>query len=175
MYQIKTIVLKAVRLLRMQPVHRVTTLLSNITILDETNGDTPKYLFRATDVAKALGILNMYRSIQNFVSPKEKLMRKYNTNGGLQDIVFLTSKGVYRLLYISRKPIAEKFRDWVSDILDDIVFNQARKLRVQLEHYIEKNAKLEHHNKELCNTLQKEMLQKEIAFTQCFNKRPVVY
>jgi prophage antirepressor-like protein len=149
---------------------------TEIAILNQVDDDDkPKYLFRATDVGKALEILNIYRTIQNFLCPKEKNNKKCDTQGGPHDVVFLTSKGLYRLLYVSRKPVAERFRDWVGDLLDDIVFNQAREIRVQLEQYSQKVSQLEQQNNELTNTLQKEIIERERAFTQCFNKRPVVY
>ena len=53
--------------------------------------------------------------------------------GGPQDIIFLSSHGVYRLLYSSKKKIAERFREWVGDILDDIIFNESTELKRQLQ------------------------------------------
>ena len=58
---------------------------------DEQN----KYYFRGTDVANALGIINIRSSIQNFTD-KEKGVRKVDTLGGPQDIIFLSS-GVLRV------------------------------------------------------------------------------
>lgn len=102
---------------------------NNISIIkDEYN----KYYFRGSDVAKALEITNIRSSIQNFTS-KEKGVRKVDTLGGPQDIIFLSSHGVYRLLYSSKKKIAENFREWVGDILDDIIFNQSKELQKEIE------------------------------------------
>ena len=97
-------------------------------IKDENN----KYYFRGSDVAKALEITNVRSSIQNFTS-KEKGVHKCPTRGGPQDIIFLSSHGVYRLLYSSKKKIAENFREWVGDILDDIIFNESNQLKKQLD------------------------------------------
>jgi prophage antirepressor-like protein len=100
----------------------------HVTILkDET-----KCYFRGTDVAKVLEIANISSSIQNFTD-KEKGLRKVETLGGPQNIIFLSSHGVYRLLYSSKKKVAEQFREWVGDILDDIIFNQGKQLQKQLE------------------------------------------
>ncbi len=101
---------------------------TNISILQK---DT-EYFFKASDVASALEITNVCRTIQNFTD-KERVLQKCHTLGGPQDVVFLTSRGVYRLLYSSKKKIAEQFRDWVGDILDDIIFNYSKKLKEQLE------------------------------------------
>jgi prophage antirepressor-like protein len=114
---------------------------NNISIIKDENN---KYFFRGTDVAKALEITNIRSSIQNFTS-KEKGVRKVDTLGGPQDIIFLSSHGIYRLLYSSKKKIAEHFREWVGDILDDIIFNESTELKRQLENQ-KKITKLEVEN-----------------------------
>jgi prophage antirepressor-like protein len=134
---------------------------NNISIIkDEDN----KYYFRGSDVAKALEITNIRSSIQNFTS-KEKGVRKVDTLGGPQDIIFLSSHGVYRLLYSSKKKIAENFREWVGDILDDIIFNQSKELQKQLE------------NQRLLLEEQKHLTKREVEMTlkNSFNKRCLVY
>jgi hypothetical protein len=45
----------------------------------------------------------------------------------------LTSQGVYRLLYNSKKDQAKKFRKWAGNILDDIIFNESKEIKKQLE------------------------------------------
>lgn len=102
---------------------------NNISIIKD---DDNKYYFRGSDVAQALGITNIRSSIQNFTD-REKGVRKVDTLGGPQDIIFLSSHGVYRLLYSSKKAVAEKFREWVGDILDDIIFNESKELQRQLQ------------------------------------------
>jgi len=57
----------------------------------------------------------------------------YSSNSGNPDTIFLTSGGVYRLLYNSKKEIAKKFRKWAGSILDDIIFNESAELKRQLE------------------------------------------
>jgi len=37
------------------------------------------------------------------------------------------------VLYNSKKEIAKKFRKWAGNILDDIIFNEAQGLKLQLE------------------------------------------
>ena len=51
--------------------------------------------------------------------------------------MFLTSQGVYRLLYNSKKEAAKKFRKWAGNILDDIIFNESTELKKQLEEHKE--------------------------------------
>ena len=102
---------------------------NNISIIKDENN---KELFRASDVANVLEMSHVYRSTQNFTE-KERIVQKCNTSGGPQDIIFLTTQGVYRLLYMSKKPIAQKFREWVGDILDDIIFNNSIELTKKLK------------------------------------------
>ena len=102
---------------------------NNISIIRD---DSNKYLFRASDVANVLEVTNIRRTVQNYTD-KERVCQKCNTLGGLQDVVFLTSHGVYRLLYSTNKKVAEQFREWVGDILDDLIFNQGNELKKRLE------------------------------------------
>ena len=131
---------------------------------DEQN----KYYFRGTDVANALGIINIRSSIQNFTD-KEKGVRKVDTLGGPQDIIFLSSHGIYRLLYSSKKKIAEQFREWVGDILDDIIFNSSQELYKQLQ----EQKQLLINQKEMSDLETKR--QVENTLKNSFNKRSLVY
>lgn len=105
-----------------------------IAILQEDNENKKMYFFKAADIGKALGIVNIHSTIQNYEDEDERVIRKaYDTEKRVQDTTFLTSQGVYRLLYNSKKDIAKKFRKWAGNILDDIIFNESKELKRQLE------------------------------------------
>jgi prophage antirepressor-like protein len=105
-----------------------------ISILHEDIRNKKVYYFKASDVGNALGIVNIRTTIQNYEDDDERVVRKvYDPHGTLQDTIFLTSQGVYRLLYSSKKEIAKKFRKWAGNILDDIIFNESEELKKQLE------------------------------------------
>lgn len=127
---------------------------NSITIIKDENN---KIYFRGTDVAKTLGITNIRSSIQNFTD-REKGVRKVDTLGGPQDIIFLSSHGIYRLLYSSKKKIAEGFREWAGNILDDIIFNESKELKRQLEEK-DKLHKIELKEKEQLLIEQKEHIE----------------
>lgn len=76
----------------------------------EENG-TP--LFCGSDIAKALG----YAKPQNAVAAHAKgaLKRGTLTNGGMQELIFITEGDVYRLIAHSKLPSAERFERWVFD------------------------------------------------------------
>jgi prophage antirepressor-like protein len=106
---------------------------NNISILKENSDNKNNFLFKASDVAKILDLSQIRSSIQNF-DEDEKVVRLMNDVRGVsQNTTYLTSRGVYRLLYSSKKSIAKKFRKWVSTILDDIIFNEGQELKKQLE------------------------------------------
>jgi prophage antirepressor-like protein len=103
-----------------------------ISILQEDNGDKKLYYFKASDIGKALNLSNIAVSIQHYDEDERVIRKAYDTTNREQDTIFLTSQGVYRLLYNSKKELAKKFRKWAGAILDDIIFNESKKLQEQL-------------------------------------------
>ena len=69
----------------------------------------------------------------NFDEDEKVVRTTYSSNSGNPDTIFLSSQGVYRLLYNSKKEIAKKFRKWAGNILDDIIFNESDELKLQIE------------------------------------------
>ena len=104
-----------------------------ISIIHEDVNDKKIYYFKASDVGNVLGIVNIRTSIMNFDEDEKVVRTTYSSNSGNPDTIFLSSQGVYRLLYNSKKEVAKKFRKWAGDILDDIIFNQSKELQKQLE------------------------------------------
>ena len=134
-----------------------------ISILQEDNDNKRVYYFKATDIGKALDLKNIHVSIQIYDEDEKVLRKAYDHKGNEQDTTFLTSQGVYRLLYNSKKEIAKKFRKWASAILDDLIFNQGKSLKEEIENskkllqekndeiqikdkQLEKNGELQKHN-----------------------------
>ena len=153
---------------------------NSISILQENINNKTVYYFKASDVAKVLDISQIRSSIQNYDSD-EKVVRKVNDLRGCdQDTTFLTSHGVYRLLYNSKKDIAKKFRKWVGNILDDIIFNNSIELQKQLEQHkkkLEENKRqfaLENNEMQKTNEKEKKMI-KEQTYITSYHKRAVVY
>ena len=95
-----------------------------------------------------------------------------DTLGGPQDIIFLSSHGIYRLLYSSKKKIAEEFREWVGDILDDLIFNQGKELKIQLEKY---HLELEKQKQLLIEQTQVSSKEKEQIWKSSFRNKYIVY
>jgi prophage antirepressor-like protein len=104
-----------------------------ISIIKEEENNKKIYYFKASDIGKALNLSNIAVSIQSYDEDEKVLRKAYDVRGCEQETSFLSSQGVYRLLFNSKKPIAKKFRKWASSILDDIIFNESIELKKQLE------------------------------------------
>ena len=87
--------------------------------------DGDEIWFVAVDVAKALDIQNVRQNIAEF--PDDEKMTVSNAyghsgqRGGAQFLTLVSEPGFYRLIFMSRKPEAEKFKRWVfHDVLPSI-------------------------------------------------------
>lgn len=83
----------------------------NITIY----GTYENPLFRAKDMGELLDIKNIRDTINKMKLRNiiDKVVEDFSTPGGIQNTIFLTEQGLYKVLMKSRKPIAEQFQDWV--------------------------------------------------------------
>lgn len=82
----------------------------------EENGEI---LFCGSDVAKALGYARPKDAIA--AHARGAVKRRTLTNGGEQEVTFIPESDLYRLVFSSKLPTAEKFTDWVTkDILPTI-------------------------------------------------------
>ena len=76
----------------------------------EENG---KVLFCGSDVAKALGYAVPRKAL--FDPCKGVLKRNIPTSGGIQEMSFIPESDLYRLVFSSKLPNAERFTDWVTE------------------------------------------------------------
>lgn len=82
----------------------------------EENGEI---LFCGSDVAKALGYTNPSKALSDHCRGVTK--RYTPTTSGKQEMSFIPESDLYRLVFSSKLPTAEKFTDWVTkDILPTI-------------------------------------------------------
>ncbi len=100
----------------------------NITI----KGTYEKPLFRASDVGAVLEIATIRSVIRDFDST-EKVVRAMHTLGGEQEVTFLTEKGLYQVLFTSRKPIAKKFKNWICEVIEELRLNGKYELEKQIK------------------------------------------
>lgn len=71
-----------------------------------------KVLFCGSDVAKALGYNEPHKAVARHC--KGGMKRPILTNGGEQEMSFIPESDLYRLVFSSKLPTAEKFTDWVT-------------------------------------------------------------
>lgn len=82
-------------------------------------GTVENPLFVANDIGRVLGLKSIKMSIKDF----DDTMRQVNTiysNAGNRQMSLLTEKGLYEVLYKSRKPVAKKFKDWAYRVMKEI-------------------------------------------------------
>jgi prophage antirepressor-like protein len=97
-------------------------------------------LFRASDVGVILEISNIRMSITDFDDSEKRAVSTTDGTGRLQDITFLTEKGLYKVLFRSRKPIAQKFQNWVCDVIKEIrvtgIYNMQKEIDKKQEELV---------------------------------------
>jgi prophage antirepressor-like protein len=76
-------------------------------------GTNENPLFCAADVCAALELCNPRDAVSSLDSD-EKGVAIADTLGGQQEMTFITESGLYHLIFKSRKPVAKKFRRWVT-------------------------------------------------------------
>lgn len=73
--------------------------------------DDGDYLFCLADVCKSLELQS--GRVKQRLDPKGITSSNTPTNGGIQQMLFVTEPDLYRCIFQSRKPTARKFQDWV--------------------------------------------------------------
>lgn len=106
----------------------------------EIYGTYEEPLFKAKDIGDLLNIKNIRQTLTNF--DKDEVCNTYVTDssGRNQEMNMLTEQGLYKMLMISRKPIAKEFQKWVFNIVKQIRLNSNNKLQ-KLEFYKEPSYK----------------------------------
>ena len=136
-------------------------------------GSCEEPLFRANDVGEVLEMSNIRAHIQHF-NESEKVVNTIDTLGGSQQVTFLTEKGLYKVLFKSRKPIAEKFQNWVCEVIKEIRLNGVYNLQKQLEKQKTETQLLEQNkNKEMDLKVIKE--KEKLLLSQYHNIGSIVY
>jgi prophage antirepressor-like protein len=118
----------------------------------EVHGTYDEPLFKAKDIGELLEIKDVLSTVKDF-DEDEKGVGYYPTPGGIQQMVMLKEQGLYKILMISRKPIAKLFQKWV--------FNVIKEIRLKGKYELEEQIKL----KELELTKYKEKVYEEIEKT----------
>lgn len=98
-------------------------------------GTIDEPLFQANQIAMLLEMNNMRKSIMSF-DENDKVVSRGNTLGGMQNVTFLTERGLYKILAKSNKPVAKKFQDWMVNVIKEL--RQHGEYKLKQENEIEK-------------------------------------
>jgi prophage antirepressor-like protein len=134
-------------------------------------------LFRASDIGEILEISNIRSNIQHFTNTERHVDTIYTSTGPKQ-VTFLTEKGLYKLLFKSRKPIAETFQNWVCEVIKEIRLNGVYDLQKQLEKQKTEIQLLEENkNKEIEEKMIKEkgLEREKVLLTKFSNSGNLIY
>lgn len=74
-----------------------------------------KEYFPATQCAKILGYADPSKAVKQHCDEKGWVNRPVLTNGGSQNVKFITEGNLYRLIVRSKLPVAKRFERWVFD------------------------------------------------------------
>ena len=84
-------------------------------------GTKKEPLFCASDVCKALGYTKPQNAVAAHVDTEDALKRGTLTEGGRQEMTFVTESGLYALIFGSKLSRAKEFKRWVtSEVLPSI-------------------------------------------------------
>jgi prophage antirepressor-like protein len=128
-------------------------------------------LFRASDIGIILEINNIRMSIIDFDESEKRAVSSTDSTGRMQDVTFLTEKGLYKVLFRSRKPIAQRFQDWVCEVIKEIRLNGIYELQQEI---VQKQKELEQTKNEMSaiETIKnKEMEEKLIKQKELDNEK----
>ena len=121
-------------------------------------------LFRASDIGNVLGLTNVHKTLKYF-NDTQKVLTEGSTLGGNQQMVFLTEQGLYKMLFISKMPIAETFQSWVFEVIKEIRLTGQYKLNKEVEELKQQLEEKDHSH----------FLGAHRKFLQLFHNSKVVY
>ena len=76
-------------------------------------------LFQAKQIGELLGFANIRETLKDF-DEDEVRVSSTDTSAGTRQATFLTELGLYRLLGMSRKPLARPFQKWVAGVVKEL-------------------------------------------------------
>lgn len=134
--------------------------LNDVEIQINISGTEDEPLFQANQIGNLLEIANIRQNIRDFDDSEKVVITTY-TLGGSQQTTFLTEVGLYRLLGMSRKPIARVFQKWVVQVVKELRKTGRYELSKAIE--VEKklaraNIEMERHNALLSSFKNKNVL-----------------
>lgn len=103
-------------------------------------------LFKATEIGELLGIKDLRSTLRHFDDGTVQTMHCTDSIGRNRKFIMLTEQGLYKLLFISRVPVAKQFQKWVFGVIKEIRLKgiyemRSRMDRIESEYLLERNQK----------------------------------
>jgi prophage antirepressor-like protein len=99
----------------------------------EIYGTFDEPLFKAKDIGDLLEIKDIRTTLKKFDKDEGHTMPVIDSLGRLQETNMLTEQGLYKMLMISRKPIAKEFQKWVFNMIKQIRLNSNKQLENKIK------------------------------------------
>jgi len=96
------------------------------------NGDLEDPQWITQDVARVLEIGNYRQVVSRYPDNYKGVTTSDGLDGKLREMLTLTEPGLYRMIFASRKPEAEKFRAWVFEEVLPSIRKTGSYLRIAL-------------------------------------------
>ncbi|TPG75607.1 phage repressor protein/antirepressor Ant [Brevibacillus laterosporus] len=130
-----------------------------------------KEWFGATQTAKALGYSNPHDALSKHCRKEGVAKREVLTNGGMQQMKFISEGNLYRLITKSKLPTAEQFESWV---FDEVLPSIRKRGAYMTPETIEKTLSNPDFIIGLATKLKEEQLARQLAETQIEKDKPKV-
>ncbi|MED1790345.1 phage antirepressor KilAC domain-containing protein [Brevibacillus laterosporus] len=130
-----------------------------------------KEWFGATQTAKALGYSNPHDALSKHCRKEGVAKREVLTNGGMQQMKFISEGNLYRLITKSKLPTAEQFESWV---FDEVLPSIRKHGAYMTPETIEKTLSNPDFIIGLATKLKEEQLARQLAETQIEKDKPKV-
>lgn len=95
--------------------------MNDITIFNSTDFGSVRTMdkdgkpyFCLSDICRILDIRNV-SDCKTRLKPEGTIVSDVQTNGGIQKATFINEGNLYRVIFQSKKPVAEKFTDWITE------------------------------------------------------------
>ena len=126
-------------------------------------GTQDEPLFQANQIGKILDMKNIREVLRKFNEDEDEIhVISTDTNKGVRNNIFLTEKGLYRLLAQSRKPIAKTFQGWMVNVIQEIRINGIYQLKQENE--VDRQLLQNKHKKDIHNILIEKNQYKNVVY-----------
>jgi prophage antirepressor-like protein len=101
-------------------------------------------LFRSKEIGQVLGIKDLISTLKSFEEDYKDTILLIDSLGRYRKNTMLTEQGLYKLLFISRVPIAKQFQKWVCNVIKEIRLHGKFEMHNRIEKIENEKIQMEH-------------------------------